>query len=530
MLQNNQNGEQQRKLIFKKSEETSLSNEQGCRPVEDTWKIMIIDDEVEVHTVTKLSLKRMIFEGKGFQFVSAYSAAEAKELLKQHDDIAIVLLDVVMETEDAGLTVAHYIRNDLKNKLVRIILRTGHPGQAPEESVIMDYDINDYREKTELTAQKMNTTIITALRSFRDLSIIDTNRKGLQKVIESSATIFEMQSLSKFASGVLTQLVSLMRLHPSSLYCQNSGFTAGKKKKGINELYILAATGNYTADVGLLLKECVSSKLWNDIETAFKQKQSLYYPDRMVIYCSSKQGAENLIYFEGIKELTAWERDLIELFVINVSIAFDNLYLIGEVTDTQKDIIYILGEVAEARSLETGHHVKRVAEVSRILGNKYGLTREEVENLRIAASIHDLGKLAVADAILNKPDKLTPEEFAAMKYHSEMGYEMLKNSDRDILKAAAVIALQHHEYYNGTGYPQGLKGDQIHIYSRIVALADVFDALGNRRVYKEPWPISEIVQYIREQRDRQFDPILVDIFLENLEEMTKVREMFPDDF
>jgi len=515
--------------INTQNDNTTSLRTHGFLLSQDTWKIMIVDDEVEVHSVTKLSLKRMMFEGKKFEFISAYSAAQAKELLKEHDDIAIVLLDVVMEEEDAGLKVAHYIRNELNNQLVRIVLRTGHPGQAPEERVIMDYDINDYREKTELTAQKMHTTIITALRSFRDLSIIDTNRKGLQKVIESSATIFEMQSLSKFASGVLTQLVALMRLEPSSLYCQTSGFTAGKAKKGINELYILAATGTYASGVGAVLKECVSPKLWADIETAFEQKQSLYYPDRMVIYCSSKQGAENLIYFEGIKELSPWERDLIELFIINVSIAFDNIYLIGEITDTQKDIIFILGEVAEARSLETGHHVKRVAEVARILGRIYGLTREEIETLGIAASIHDVGKLAIADAILNKPDKLTPEEFAAMKHHSAIGHEMLKKSDRAILQAAALIALEHHEYYNGTGYPHGLKDNEIHIYSRIVALADVFDALGNHRVYKQPWPTEDIVHYIQEQRGRQFDPVLVDLFLDHLEEMIGVREMFPDD-
>ena len=516
-----------KKLIFKKDKEETLSREQDI-PLKDTWKIMIIDDEIEVHHVTRLALKRIVFEDKNIEFISAYSAREAKELLQKQEDIAVILLDVVMEEEDAGLTLAHYIRNELNNKLVRIILRTGHPGQAPEEKVILDYDINDYREKTELTTQKLQSTMITALRSFRDLSIIDMSRRGLHKMIESSATIFEFQSLGKFASGVLTQLVALLRLQPSSLYCQTSAFTARRKGRDLDEFYILAATGNFESSVGCVLEECVSVRIWKDLQTAFQKKQSLYYSDRMVIYCSSKQGVENLIYFEGIHTLMEWEQNLIELFILNVSVAFDNLYLIGEVTDTQKDIILALGEVAEARSLETGHHVKRVAEVAKILGLHYGFSQDEAEILRIAASIHDLGKLAVADSILNKPGKLTTEEFTVMQQHAQLGYEMLKNSDRYILQMAACIALEHHEHYDGTGYPHGLKEEEIHIYSRIVALSDVFDALGNRRIYKKPWPLSEIIEYIRDQRSKQFDPILVDIFLENLEQIMKVREMFPD--
>ena len=135
---------------------------------------------------------------------------------------------------------------------------------------------------------------------------------------------------------------------------------------------------------------------------------------------------------------------------------------------------------------------------------------------------------AIPDGILNKPGKLTQEEFNIMKNHSQIGYEMLKNSNRTILQAGALIALQHHERYDGRGYPQGLKGEEIDTYARIVALADVIDALGSERVYKKAWPLADILQYIREERGKQFDPVIVDLFLENLDEMLAIRDAFPD--
>lgn len=341
-----------------------------------SWKILIVDDEDDVHTVTRLALRRLIFEERPMEFLSAHSAAEAKALLHIHSDIAVILLDVVMEDDNAGLSLASYIRKELSNSMVRIIIRTGAPGQAPEEHVIMDYDINDYREKTELTTQRLRTAVITALRSFRDLSTIDT---------------------------------------------------------------------------------------------------------------------------------------------LNL-----------EIEETQKELVFALGEIAESRSSETGNHVKRVGEIAKILASSYKLPDSETEIVRLAASMHDLGKLAIHNSILAKPDALTSEEFAIMKTHSEMGYEMLRASKRPLLQTAAIIAYQHHENYDGTGYPQGLKGKEIHLYSRIVALADVFDALGNQRIYKSPWPNDQIKDYISEQSGKKFDPQIVNLLFKNFNTISSVRDMFPD--
>lgn len=514
-------------LLFQDHEEEMVAAKAVIpAAVKEKWKVLIVDDEEEVHNVTKMALRRFTFEGKDIEFISAYSASEGKQLLADNMDVAVILLDVVMEAENSGLEMAHFIRNDLNNQLVRIILRTGQPGQAPEHDVVVKYDINDYKEKTELTAQKLHTTLITTLRSFRDLSIIEINRRSLKQIIDSSANIFQLQSMTKFASGVLAQLVAILHLNPNALYCHASGFAA--TKKGLDDFCVLAATGTFEPLIGAKFQQNIGSKVGQDIEETFRRKESLYFPDRFVIYFCSKQGSENVIYLDGIASLSIWDRDLIEVFCTNVSIAFDNIYLNEEVENTQKEILFTLGEIAEARSQETGHHVKRVAEIAKLLALRFGLTPDEAENLRLATPIHDVGKLAIPDCILNKPSKLTAEEFAIMKKHSFIGYEMLKKSKRSILKSGSLIALEHHERYDGAGYPQGLVGEEIHITGRIVALADVFDALGSERVYKKSWPLKDVLRYICEERGGHFDPGLVDIFMDNLDDILKICEEFPD--
>jgi two-component system sensor histidine kinase ChiS len=157
---------------------------------------MIVDDEEEIHNVTKLALNDFTFEGKGITFLSAYSGQEAEQLMRSHPDTALILLDVVMETDDSGLVVAQRIRQELGNRLVRIVLRTGQPGQAPEGTVVIDYDINDYKAKTELTTQKLFTTVVTALRTYRHLTMIEAHRRELDRIALASARFVPREFLN----------------------------------------------------------------------------------------------------------------------------------------------------------------------------------------------------------------------------------------------------------------------------------------------------------------------------------------------
>lgn len=334
------------------------------------WKILIVDDDEDTHNVTVLTLKRLLFDNRSLQFIHAYSAREAHASLLEHSDIAVALVDVVMEAESAGLDLVKTIRDELKNEAIRIILRTGYPGLAPEESVTLAYDINDYRGKTELSAQSLKTVVITALRSFKSL-------------------------------------VTIQNLN-------------------------------------------------------------------------------------------------------------------NEIDETQRELIYSLSEIAESRGTDIGKHVQRVGAISAFLAGKMGFEDDELDYIHLAASMHDLGKMAINDSILNKPGKLTPEEFEHMKKHCEYGYEILRYSERKLLRTAAIIAYEHHENFDSSGYPRGLKGEEISLVSRIVALVDVFDALATKRVYKDIWAQDEILDFIRSQIGIKFDPKIVSIFFENLDEINGI--------
>ncbi len=205
---------------------------------------------------------------------------------------------------------------------------------------------------------------------------------------------------------------------------------------------------------------------------------------------------------------------------------WQKIRLLTELEENQKEMIYMLAELMEATSDETGKHIKRMAAASRLLATYCGsLTKDDIDIIYHAAPMHDIGKMTVPVEILHKPGKYTEQEFSKMKAHTTNAYKLLSGSKRKLLKAAAIIAHEHHEKWNGTGYPRGLKGSEIHIYGRIVALADVFDALTHARLYKDAWPIDQSVDYIVEHRESQFDPELVDIFVEHLDEFVAIAEV-----
>jgi response regulator RpfG family c-di-GMP phosphodiesterase len=501
-------------------------DDSGCNAPSEpaAWKLLIVDDEAEVHNVTRLVLGGFHYRGRGLEFLSAYTGQEAKDMLAAHPDIAVILLDVVMEENDTGLKLVKYIREDLENRFVRIILRTGQPGQAPEERVIVEYDINDYKEKTELTAQKLLTTIVSALRTSSDIATIEANRLGLEKIIEASENIFELQSMEKFSTGVLSQLISILELNKNAIVCQASGFAAVNDK---GHFSILAATGEYQPFVRKNVEDVVPPAVYAHFQQAVKNRTSLFFDGKRYIgYFRSQNDSESVIYLEGAKELTELDLQLVEIFFANVSIAFDNLHLNKEVEDTQREIVLTLGETIEWRSQETGNHVRRVAEYIYILARKHGLSEAEATLLRLAAPMHDVGKLGIPDVILNKPGPLTPNEMTVIRTHPTIGHEILKSSHRELLKAAAIISLQHHERYDGSGYPSGLAGEGIHIYGRLSAVADVFDALMSDRIYRPAWPLEQVIEHFKTERGRHFDPALTGILLDSLDDFLKVRELY----
>ncbi len=493
------------------SDEEDEESEKGSKGI---WKILVVDDDQLVHNTTKLVLSDFVFEERGVSLLHAYSSDEAKKLLREHADIAVIFLDVVMEAEDSGLRMVQYIRKDLKNSLVRIILRTGQPGQAPEEKVIVAYDINDYKTKTELTVQKLYTSLISALRSYRDLVKIERNRKGLKHIISSSSALFEVTSIRRFTYGLLTQLSALFECDEEAYFHRTSGFAAVNEG---DKITIIAANGNFSNYVDQDAENVLPYHILNLMKQASKEKRSLIGSNYFVGYYKSLGSYENFIIFDHLNIKDEIDRELLELFSANISIAFDNVYLNQKVMDTQKELIYKLGTIIENKSVELGNHVRRVSEYAEVMSQLLGLNEENCQMVKLAAPLHDIGKIGIEDSILSKPSRLSEGEYEVIKQHTTMGYELLAKSNVELINRAAEIALYHHENWDGSGYPKGLSGEEIPIESRIVAFVDVFDSLSHSRVYKEAWSYEAIYEYFKNESGKKFDPQIVAVFFEHMD-------------
>jgi len=478
------------------------------------WKVIIADDDEEVHALTKLVLGGYEFEERGLEFLHAYSGREAVDLLRRHEDVALLLLDVVMETETAGLDAVRVIRDDLDNHTVRIVLRTGQPGQAPENEVVNRYDINDYKSKTELTAQKLYTTVTAALRSYRDLRTIAEQREGLELINIASVRLFEHLDPGTFPGEVLSALRTLLTLGTGDPDATVSAVLCDKTRSGV---VVTAAMGRYEGGRGRLLDEVLDAGLLEVAKQVCELRFERILDSAYISYLSSRCGREGLVLLESDRSFTPLQSALLETYGANLKVAYDNIHLNQEILETQREMIYTLGEVVESRSLETACHVKRVGQFAGLLGGLAGLDEETVAILRMAAPLHDVGKIAVPDAILNKAGKLTSQERIIMETHARIGHQILSKSGRRIFQAAAIVAHQHHERWDGKGYPRGLREEEIHVFGRIVALADVFDALYHERVYKPAFPLERCLEILRRERGEHFDPRLTDLFLDNVE-------------
>ncbi|NMH58803.1 DUF3369 domain-containing protein [Alteromonas ponticola] len=500
-------------------------------PIEELgfWKVLVVDDEPEVHAVTKLALSDFILNGKRLKFISAYSGSEAKKRFIEHDDIAVVLLDVVMETDEAGLEVAQYVRDDLDNHFTRIILRTGQPGQAPEKHVIINYDINDYKSKTELTAQKLFTVIIAALRSYRDIVAIEENRAGLEKIIDASTDLFATHSLEKFMQGLIQQVSSILGCAKDAAYI-TTAVAAPKSfsQHASDELYVFAGNGEYSEKEGKRLKDAVDENVYALCKEALRSKQIVYGDDYVVAYCDSKNQNGSILYLTGLaRRVGETDKRLIKLFSDNVQIAFENLLLTNEIEGTQREVIERLSKALDHES-QGNRHIERMVKMAEILARGLKLEDRKVRILKLAIPLHDVGNALISPTLLQKTDPLTENEIFQIRQHAEFGYQILKDSDKPTIQIAAMLAKQHHERWDGAGYPEGLREKEIAVESRIAALVDVFDALVNKRPYKQKWPLEKVIETLKKESGKHFDPRLVTYLLENIDLFMQVQHDYAD--
>ena len=292
---------------------------------DEVWKLLIVDDDEEVHEATVFALHDVRLCGRRLQLIQAHSAAEAAAILDREAEIAVLLLDVVMESPDAGLRLIRRIRQDLHRTAVRIVLRTGQPGQAPELEVIRDYDINDYKTKAELTHTRLITTLIAAIRSYEQLQAINDNRRGLEMIVSGAADLMQARTLGAFAKQALAQITALFRLPGDGLLCAEKGGPLSTARS--EEVYIASATGNLTGysgrrldqlgepEIGATLKECIS-------------RQSHSFGHHHIALYLRERNHEATLFVRCNKALTAVDRQLAEVFAANIATCFGNVRLV----------------------------------------------------------------------------------------------------------------------------------------------------------------------------------------------------------
>ena len=363
--------------------------------------------------------------------------------------------------------------------------------------------VDEKGEIKEYIAIRYDITELERLKSILEEQLDDSN-----KTVEDKMLLLEQYESAIDKSALLSRTdLNGIITHINETYSKVTGFSKKELIGHNHERVRVNDVPSYFYEE--LWSTIKAKKIWNGTIKNLSKNNKIIYLETTIVPILDR------------------DNEVVEYMSIQYNVT-DIYNLKQEIVDTQKEVIQTMGAIGESRSKETGNHVKRVAEYSKLLALKYGLKLEEAELLKQASPMHDIGKVGIPDAILNKPAKLNSQEWKVMQTHAELGYEMLKHSDREILKAAAIVAMTHHEKFDGSGYPKGLRGDEIHIYGRITAVADVFDALGSDRVYKKAWKIDEILELLKEEKGKHFDPILIDVFLENIADFLFIKDKYTD--
>ena len=453
--------------------------------------VLIIDDiDTNIHLLIEL------FDGK-YDILASTDGKSALEILDE-ENIDIVLLDINMPDMD-GFEVCKRIKENSKTKDIPVIFITA---SSNEESIEKAYEVGgvDYITKpfkAREVLSRINNHLLLSEKSkvlTHDLEENITLLNQYKQVVDESLLVSKTD-----IKGNIT--------YANDAFAKISGYTMEELMgKPHNIVRHKDVPKKVYKDMWETIK---AKKVWHG-EIKNVKKDGNYYIVQATVMPILDSNGEIIEYISARKDVT-------EIYNLK-----------KEIIETQKEVIFTMGSIGETRSKETGNHVKRVAEYSKLLAHYAGLEDEYVDLIVDASPMHDIGKVAIPDNILHKPAKLTEEEFEIMRTHAELGYKMLCHSQRPLLKTAALIAFEHHERWDGKGYPRYLKGEEISIEGRITAIADVFDALGSDRVYKKAWSDEEIFSYLKDESGKQFDPNLIDIFFRHIDKFIEIRESFKD--
>jgi len=455
--------------------------------------ILIVDDTPE-----NIDILRNILRDQ-YKIYASTNGYHALEIVSDKE-IDLILLDIQMPDMD-GFEVCQLLKNDPLAMDIPVIFATAH---SDDESIEAAYEIGGADFLTKPFRPKEVRARVKAYLSLSE------KQKNLQRSNNESQLL-----ASQYKHMVDKKLlVSRTDIRGSITYindkfCTTTGYTEHELMGSPHSIIRHPETSTETFKN--MWDTIQNKEAWYGEMKNLKKDGGFYITDTTIIPILDSDSE--------ILEYMSISYDITEIHNLN-----------REIEDTQKEVVFTMGSIGESRSKETGNHVKRVAEYSYLLAKYYGLSETEADLLKQASPMHDIGKVAIPDSVLNKPARFNEKERAVMDTHAQLGYDMLKHSNRPMLKAAATVAYEHHEKWNGTGYPNKLKGEDIHIYGRITALADVFDALGSERVYKKAWNDEKIFELFKEERGQHFDPSLIDIFFDNLDEFLEIRNRLKDSF
>jgi PAS domain S-box-containing protein len=453
------------------------------------YNILIVDDNVKNIQLAANVLKSTNL----YSIFFATSGEDALEHLKVREH-TLILLDINMPGLD-GYKTASIIKKDLNFSKIPIIFLSAN---ANKESIKKGFENGgeDY-----ITKPFDEDELLHRVKTHVDLFLA---KEKLQQEIHEASTLLEQYKIAVDAGSAVSKSDTDGNIiYVNDKFCE---LTKYSREELIGKNHNIFRSPDVGDEVYKDMWDTITSKkIWKGLIKNKAKDGTFYYIEAVIMPIVNYQG------------------EIIEYISVRTDMTKE-VMLTEDIIATQKEVISTLGELGETRSKETGDHVTRVSLFSEVLAKAYGCFKKNIELLKMASPMHDIGKVIVPDALLLKPSSLTADEFEIMKKHTTYGWEIFNKSSHELLQTAALIAHEHHEKWDGTGYPRGIRGEDIHILGRITAIADVFDALSHDRIYKKAWSIDETIKYIKEESGKSFEPKLVDLFLENIDEILKIKK------
>ncbi len=474
----------------------------------DNWKVLVLDENISIHEKAKRVLEGLKLDDIPIIVLSAFNINEAVEIFNKNPDIAAMLMSFEPDP-DLKIKFINKIREEIKNTSVSITLHSCSK-QKRQQFDFSHKNISVYMETAKLTEEKILYLIMSGIRFHKNaLSLLNHNRilKYMINSLPDTAVSNSVKEALHINFEYFEQLLKKINLKIGAI-----SFVNGKFFK---------CTPDMEKYKKIPLNSFIKEKAIDVEKIKFKKQAIIRLKDGIFATLNSNINITSYIKFnEPVNEETI---KLLKLYIHELTTVIDSISLKEEMNNNLKEIIFTLGDLIETRSNETGQHVERVADYTYIISKALNLKPDLISLFKTASTLHDIGKIGIPDNILNKPGRLTKEEFEIMKQHSVIGYNILKKSKKDIFKISANVALHHHENYDGSGYPYGIKGNEIPLEARIVSLADYYDALSSDRVYRKAWEEKRILDSIKELKGIKFDPEVVDGFFNNYHKIIEIR-------